>query len=123
MGRKGEILYLISNVNSVNRNKMCVKFYFPAATSPTITHSNFIDFFWFEGTERKLLFCLHYDLPQLYSTLLKCPNTLKGLAVLGLRSIVKKILVIVLTHRYECHFYVLTASGSIATDELTRVND
>lgn len=29
----------------------------------------------------------------------------------------------VLTHRCECHFYVLTASGSVKADELTRVDD
>lgn len=34
-----------------------------------------------------------------------------------------RMLVRVLTHRRECHFYVLTASGSVEADELTRVGD
>lgn len=33
------------------------------------------------------------------------------------------MLVRVLTHRRECHFYALTASGSMEADELTRVDD
>lgn len=34
-----------------------------------------------------------------------------------------KMLVRVLTHRCECHFYALTASGSMEADEFTCVDD
>ena len=53
------------------------------------------------------------------SLLMDVPSSL---AAPGLRGKPKNTSERVLTHRDECHFYVLSASGSVGTDELTCVD-